>query len=620
MTEQLRSRGLHLFRGARAFTALCSRVAAFVLFACALNSACERQTRITEAAFELHTSMGCELGATEELALVALGDFPSRRASFDVRDSQASFDQFPVGTRELSIEGRFADVGAATGRANVVAAAGGVPRSVVMLPEGRSCPLSDRGITAGDGAAVAALPGGGLLSAGGTSVDGKILSSAVAVAPGEILANPVPDGMLFRRRFGTATAASGWIVIAGGSEGAGETYEVFDTVRGVFARELSRKLANSRMEHGAALLPDGSVLLVGGRSEPDGPPLATAEVIRLEPPVPDQPNDLVEARVAPTVLVLDSGAVIVAAGRDGDGNVVPSLERFEVASRQFLPLDLDLPSYENVVAVALPGARIAWLGCDTRSHVCGLTLVLLHGDEPVRVDTELDWQSSTPLGLSTLRAVALDDGRLLVTGRDPDALMLSRAFVIDLDRRTIESVEATRAPTVLIPLEDGTIAELDPFGTSLRRAASFSIYDSPKGNLLAADSQRVAIDAPDRWERSEDGWKALVPGARIDIPHMEFGNFSVELHLDGDALVQIATSDAPELAVKVGSRISAPGCPKLTASGNVVWERRAGAVVVKRSDSDDQACVIPLPSTSRAKLAIEAEIDAVLRELRVTRL
>jgi hypothetical protein len=612
MPKQLRVRGLRL---------------PSLAFACIFACACEPDAIVRVAAFELRTATGCELGAIEELELVALGDFPSLREGFDVRAPTATFEKFPLGTRELAIEGKFTSAESAGGRTTLVAAAGGtdsaMPSSIVVLPEGRSCPLSDLGIVAGEGAVVVALPRGGILIAGGTSSDGQVLSSAAAVAAGELIGTPVPDGMLQPRRYATGTVAGAWVVVAGGvadaRSRADATFEVFDTARGRFAGELSRKLSNARMEHGAALLPDGNVLLVGGRSEPGGAPLATAELIRLAPPAPDPPGDLVDARVEPTVLVLDSGAVIVAGGRDEAGAVVPSLERLEAAAKRFVRLEL-LPSYENVAAVALPGARIAWLGCDTRSHACGLTLVLLRGDEPVQVDVALDWQSAAPLGLARLRAAALDDGRLLVTGRDPDATMMSRAFVIDLDARTIDEIEASRAPSVLAALADGAISELDAFGTSLRRLGSFSVYDSPQGNLLEPSARRIALDAPDRWKRASDGLRALVSGARVDIPHLQFGSFRLELRFEGEALIRIATTDATDLAIGAGARVSAPGCPQLPAAGRLVVERRSSGVAIKLDANAPDACVVPLPGSSPARLAIEAETDAVLHDLRVTRL
>jgi hypothetical protein len=593
------------------------------LLAGVLLGACEPETRITDAAFELHTSMGCELGAADSVELAALGDFPTQRERFSLDAPTSTFENFPLATRELGLSGVFAGA-LATGRAALLASDGELPHSMIVLPEARSCPLSDRGIAAGAGAVVAALPDGGMLIAGGTASDGKVLKSAVSVGPGELIGEDVPDGMFLRRRYATATRVGTRVVVAGGAEGPGgsaeETYEVYDSVLGIFARELSDQLLGARMEHGAALLPDGSILLAGGRSEPGGAPLATAELVRLVPPAPDQPGDLVVARVAPNVLVLDSGAVIVAGGRDAAGALVASLERFEAAAKRFVRIVLDLPSYENAVAVALPGARVAWVGCDAHSPRCGVTLILLHGAEPVQVDLPLDWASAAPLGLSAVRAIALDDGRMLITGRDPDANMMSRALLVDLDAQQIESVEASRAPNVLVSLADGSVAELDPFGTSLRRLGSFSVYDSPSGDVLTVEARRAVLDAAPRWNRSDEGLRALVSGARIDVPHLRFGNFRCELRFDGDALIQIATSDAPALAIGVGARVSAPGCSGPSASGRVVLERRPGSIGLRVGSSGRDGCSVTFPSTSPARIAIEATVDTVIRSLEITRL
>jgi hypothetical protein len=587
-----------------------------------LLAACKADPEVSEAVFELHTSMGCELGRPRDTELLALGDFPTRRARFDPASPTSGFDTFPLGTREIAIDGQFANAERAGGRAPLAAAIGGVPNSLVVLPEGRSCPLSDIGFVARDGAAVASLPRGGLLIAGGTDSDGQAASSAAILTAGQLIAEPVPDGMLLRRRYASAVVAGTLVLVTGSDEGGGasETYEVFDSVRGVFARESIRQLTGPRMQHGAALLPDGSILLAGGRAEPDGAPLASAELIRLTPPTPEQPSDLIEARVAPTVLVLDSGAVLVAGGRDADDAVLPRLERFEAAAKRFVRIDLELPVYEFATAVSLPGARIAWIGCDTRTRRCGLTLVLFGDAEPVRIDVPLDWEAFVPLGLSALRAVALDDGRVLVTGREPDANMMRRALVVDIGARALEAYEATRAPTVLTALADGLIAELDAFGTSLRNLGSFSVYDSPKGDLLAQPSRRTVIDAPDRWEQSDEGLRALVSGARLDVPHLQFTNVRLDLRIDGDALIGFTPVDASEFAVGVGSRASAPGCPKFKASGRVIIERRGTAVSVKLAPDGSDVCRTTMPSASPARIAIRAEADAVLKRLELTRL
>lgn len=593
--------------------------------ALACLSACEADVEVSEAAFELHSVMGCELGSAERLEVRALGDFPARSDAFDAGAMRRNFDRFPLGTRELAVDGAFERAEVAGGRAILAAADGGEASPIVVLPEGRSCPLGDQFVVASEGAAVAPLPNGGLLIAGGQGSDGKIALSAVVLRPGRTLSEQVEDGMFLRRQHANAVLAGDKIIVSGGiSEPGGsaaDTYEVFDPALGVFARELNDHLSDARMEHGGAVLPDGQVLLVGGRAAPNMPPLATAELIHLEGAASDAPTDLVEARVAPEVLVLDSGAVIVAGGRDADGATVTSLERYEAAARRFVRLEGSLPAYERAVAIALPGTRIAWLGCDSdAAKRCGLTLVLLRETEPVYLDVPLDWAAYVPDGLNMLHAVALDDGRILALGRDPRGSMMSRALVIDPAEPSITAYEATRAPSALVSLTDGLIAEIDPFGTSLRRLGSSSAFEDPEGDLLVGEIPRAAIDAPDRWERRNDSFTALVSGARVDVTKLRFGDVRVELDLSGDALLRLSGEGAPDLAIGVGTRVSARGCPQLAATGSVWLERRGDAIEVRPGASSRQRCTLTWPGAGLVRLAVEAEADATLEFLRATRL
>lgn len=597
-----------------------------MLVALQLAWGCAPELEVTEVALELRVPSGCELGAAESLELRALGDFPARRERFDLRARRTTFDGVPIGTRELVIEGQFAAGALASGRASVVATQGGEPAPIVLLPESRSCPLGDPAAVARAGVAAAPLPGGGFLIAGGGDASGQILSRAWVLRAGRVLLDEVPDGMLLRRRDASATRVGGAVLVAGGaSDASGEadqTFEVYDPVRGAFARELSRKLsAGSRMEHGAALLADGRVLLAGGRSEPAGAPLATAQLIRLEPPEQEQPSDLNTARIAPEVLVLDSGAVLVVGGRDEHGAVVTRVERFEAAAARFVTLDVDLPAYEDVAVAALPGARLAWVGCDTRARIaCGFVIVLVRGEEPIAIDVALPWPERVPRGLVSLRAITLEDGRVLVTGREPDASMASRAFVLDPSERTLEPDEASRAPTVVLRLDDGVVAELDPAGASLRRLGSFSVYDTPPAELVAVERLRVALDAPERWERSSRGLRALVRGARLDVPRLRFGAMRVELELSGSLQLRLSAADAPELTLHIGgAEPAADGCGPVPAGARVFLERR-GELVRVWSERPASSCSVRWRARGLAALALEAEADAVLRSLRVRRL
>ncbi len=591
--------------------------AVFAAFVCA--GACTTPAEVTEVALALRAPPGCELGPAERLTLRVLGDFPPRAERLTANAAAATFDRLPLGTRELAIDGLFASETRASGRALVAAAGSGEPLPVVLLPDAASCPLGDEALVSTEGVAIAPLPSGGMLIAGGTAADGSVVSRAWVLHAGRTLIEELPEGMLIRRRYASASRAGDVIVIAGGtsdaSGGAEDTYEVYDALSGTFLRERSARLsAGARMEHGAALLSDGSLLLVGGRNGPGAAPLASVQRIRLDGAAVPQPEALNTARIAPQVLVLDSGAVIVAGGRDGSGALVTTLERFEGAARRFVTLDPPLTQFEEGVAVALPGARIAWLGCDRRGQgACGLELVLLGGEEPVRIHVPLDWPE---LGLTTLRAVALEDGRILVTGREPDAARTSRAFAIDLDQRSLEPLDASRAPDVLVSLADGTIAELDPVGTSLRRTGSVSAYESPSGNMLDDAYPRVVLDAPDRWERSAEGLRALVAGASGELPRLRFGDFRLGMRLRGAGILQLRAAEVSALSIQLGA--SSPRCPALR--GEVLLERRGPSVRLWSRDDTAPACTLDWPGSGLAAVSFRADADTLLEELWVTRL
>jgi hypothetical protein len=241
--------------------------------------------------------------------------------------------------------------------------------------------------------------------------------------------------------------------------------------------------------------------------------------------------------------------------------------------------------------------------------------------ETRRLDTAIAFMEQAPLGLLDLRLIGLDDGRLLVTGRDPGAVV-SRAFVVDLAAQTIEASEASRAPSVLLALADGAIAELDAAGSSLRRAGSISRYDSPDEDLVSGDA-RLALDAAEHWERSAEGLHARAPEARLDVPRLRFADVRVELAGTGALTVVLAAPGAPDLPLRLaaGERPAA-GCPRLTDNRDLVAriERSAGSVEISVGASPKITCRVPWATQGTARVALIARNNALLRSLRVTRL
>lgn len=592
------------------------------------SAGCEAPVQYTELAIRLSEAAGCELADAQHLQVSALGDFPAEHAALS-SDEGASLEDFPLATRELAVDGTFGRVHAA-GRIDASSARTERGAELWVMPDQRSCPLADSAAKATDGAAVVALARGALLVAGGTDAEGRAVTSAVVLRSGRDLLELVPDdGLLLRRSHASATAVGEWVVVAGGATGsAGEghdSFEVYDDTRGVFAREQSGRLGAPRLEHAAAALPDGRLLVAGGRAEVGGEALASAELIALtgEPRPEPVTLALATARIAPELLALDSGVHVLVGGVATSGETVRSIERFDLERERFVPFEVELPDHAHAVAAALPGDRVAWFGCGPlEAPSCALSLALVRGERASVHPLELDFASALPRGLLEPRMLAQEDGRLLITGRDPEAAISARALVVDPSARSVVAVDASRTPTRLAALTDGVIVELDRVGGSVRRSGSASEYQSPEGELLTDEALPPALDHPDRWRRSDEGLEALVEDARLDVPRLRFADFTVSVVARGRWRAIVAATGAPELRLSFGSgQPPASGCAlgaeTEATDASIRLERRGATVTL--IDGAGARCALTWPATGRARLAIEAGQGALLQSLRVSR-
>ncbi len=606
---------------------------ATLLVLLALVAACAPSPEVSTLALSLHQLPSCALGSASGLSLQALGDFPSQSERLDPALGTLSLDSFPLQTRELKIEASFAHgTGKPTASGRVSLLPPLMPRSVLLLPQSTACVLGDPLAVAPAGSVAAALADGGVLIAGGLGSDSIALSSVLLLPAGAQLVQQVPDGMLLRRAYATATSVGELVVIAGGgadkSGSAQETYEIFDAISGKFSATLSKKLLTGpRMQHAAARLPDGRLLLVGGRAAPDGPLLHSAEL--LDPVTAERiaimgNAGLVDGRLSPQLLVLDSGEVLVAGGYDTAGKSVTSVERFDPRTRSFRRLSLRLTAHSEALASELPGGRFAWLGCDTgKAAGCSLSLQLSTTQDFISVPVAIDFAGHTPAGLTELRMLTLADGRLFVTGSDPSATIAHRAFVIDPSTATISPRDAVRVPSSVLRTGDGTLLELDAFGASLRREDTASAYDSPSTNLLASGSPWVALDAPAHWQRDTTGLHALVVGSRLDLAALRFADLRVEL--DGQGSFTLGWSAEPgagasdtHVSVSAGT-LRAEGCNVALPKGATLVASRHGRSLQLSSSTGAALCSTSLPAGA-LRLWLSAEPGAQLRRLTATRL
>lgn len=613
---------------------------------------CAAPAEVTTATLALHSLPSCDVAPPKQLRLRASGDFPAIDVKRDsVRDASITLDEFPIDTDYVAFEAGSGKASAG-GLTLLLAGQGDLARSVLLLPYGTSCPLGDPLATAAPGAALAALPDGGLLIAGGSGEDGMPVASARVLPPGEALVQEIAGGMLFRRAGASATLAGDRVVVAGGGQDDGrgalanDSFEIYDVASGVFDKLQSDHLVEShaRRDHGSALLGNGRVLLAGGCNRlgmtapadvsSDVPrctatgaePLANAEWIDPSSGKSIAIKGVMNvARVAPRVLVLDSGAVLIALGWDEAGQLVPEVERFQPDTGTFHDIGVRLPVNASAAVTALEGERVLYAGCDANAD-CELALLVPDATRGfARVDLPKELGSSARLhGLDHLRLLPLHDGRVLLAARETSTGM-RMGFVIDLNAVKVDPADLTRVPDQLLELADGTRVEADSEGISLARQDAQSPLDDAPEPVVSDKAQHLTLDVATRWRHDDNGLAASHEEARADLPFLRFADVRIELVLESSATgtLLLERAAAAPVEIELGQDTIGFGSCKLARARDakvpISIERHAGALTL-HSGSQDKACDAPQLARDRIGIAIRLAAESRLSSLRVTRL
>jgi hypothetical protein len=579
---------------------------------------CSSAPEFTVITLALREVPSCSVGSASTLWVGARGDFPAIEQQID-SGTPLAIDAFPLATEWLRVEAEDANgpIGAVA-RVTIESPR----RELLMLPLGRSCPLGDPAAAVSPGSALAPLPAGGLLIAGGADAEGDVTESARILPPGRDLVVPVEQGMLLRRSGASATALGERVLVAGGGAGlrgeAHDTFEIYLSSERRFEPSMVGRLLAPRRDHGAAGLARGRVLLVGGRSEGDGDPLSTTEIVDVDAGMASPGAQLATARNRPSVLVQGSGSVLVALGTDARGRIVRDVERIDEGSETARRV-ASLPPDEQAAVVAVEGDRIVYLGCADGSGGCQLLVLLPAGTDDYQQIAAVAPAALELAGvraLSRLAMLALRDGRLLITGESTEAAPARRAFLVDLNHGRVASTELSRVPDHLLELADGMLAEVDGFGTSLARHDVISELDDAPDPLLAAGL--VALDAPARWEELDGSLHALT-AARFDLPALRFRDLRVELALTGSGSLLLEPDRAPALPIELTpDRVAFGSCELPRAGAETLALERRGAELVLQVGGEQRRC--PLPGDlERVSVAFEAAAGTILTSLRILR-
>jgi large repetitive protein len=385
-------------------------------------------------------------------------------------------------------------------------------------------------------------------------------------------------------------------------------------------------MAVGRDGPGAALLPDGRVLVVGGYHNPGGVYEASTEIYNPStnsfgagPPTPTE-------LYAPAVASLPDGRVLIAGGYDGS-NVVARADVFNPSTGTYSPVGPLLHPRENTAAAPLADGRILVVGgYDNSGNSVNTTEIF---------DPKTNTFSLGPT-LPTRRygaAVAsISGGRVLVAGGydSNTSAYFDSAFSLDSGATAFSPVGSLPAHSYApagasLPQGRALVAGGydSPSGDYVTRALIFdpttnSFSSAGIGNLSHAAEEAAAVELRDGRVLVVGGWngEALNTAEVLSVPTNSFKSklkgqkvtFSITnegVAQTTDVSTKVATSAKKKKAPKLVKTTSKHGGPgkitvkiKLTKQGNAKL-REKGKLKVRVVYTPDQG----LSATKKLKLS-----------------
>jgi hypothetical protein len=498
----------------------------------------------------------------------------------------------------------------------------------LVLPLTRTCSVRDEEFAGFEGSALALagdedlLLAGGLNRGGGATRDVRLLH----VATRELTNDARGLDVLRTDATGLTLAKETW-VLGGASEDregalAWDTFDRFQAETRMFIG-LGR-MREPRVLPAALALLDGSVLVAGGLRAPAGEPLTSIESIAADGTDAEAwDSELPFGASELGLFGLDDGSVVAVASMAGES----ALARIDVGSRGVATLKG--PSFSAnasappALVAALPGERLALVEADATSGETTGSVFIMFEDNTFlkiadpRATSEPRWLASIA-GISRGRVLALQDGRLLLTGLRQGRPI---ARLLDPARRDVSSRALDIAVDRLFLRPDGSALMVGEEGVRILREDAQSAYDNPGGNLLADDSGALCLDAFGRFVREGLGLRATVRGARFDLVPLRYRDVRIELAVEGDAELVLTRADGSQRSIAVGTDSVGPAYCKLsvTAGAPIEIERREERVTL-RSDDLSHSCQLDGMSGPIAIGLRALAVDARVSELRVTRL
>jgi N-acetylneuraminic acid mutarotase len=354
------------------------------------------------------------------------------------------------------------------------------------------------------------LPGGRVLVAGGKVRDSTgIVPEAITEVYTPAAGAWAPAGALSqgRRDHTTTLLPDGKLLVVGGRDRQANvfaTVDVYDTAKGTWSSTSALKLQQARDGHTATLLLDGRVLVVGGYG--GGAALASTEVYDPSSTATGTwsfAERLQQARYGHTATLLPDGRVLVVGGYGG-GAALASAEVYDPLQRSWSFTGPLKQARDNHTATLLPDGKVLVVG-GRQDYYTPLSSAELY--DPLTGE----WSTARPMPRAHFlhAATLLVDGKVLVTG-GVDGSRHSLAFteVYDPDSGAWSpagSLNAPRSQHTATLLPGGRVLVVGGSGSSFSSPAP-EVYDPATGLWFSAGALAQA---------REHHTATLLPGGKV---------------------------------------------------------------------------------------------------------
>jgi hypothetical protein len=596
---------------------------------------CQKDPVVTTRTVTLHAPQGCAAGLADLDAMAygvyrSLGDFdaPAPPGGHPLVPEGVALPEIDPRARALLVDATEGEGGREWMGLTGVAPSGAV--DLLLLPELTSCafhgPLTQRA-----GAVMAPVGGGRVLVVGGKGASGAALPATLALSLATGAVTPVNPDLATPRNGAAITGFGPGGLVSGGLDVHGavlDRAEVYAPDRGGFEPDAI-VLGAARASAGAVVLATGETLLVGGVGTDGTTALDSMEIVDPATRTARTTNvaRLAVARIAPSVLRLASGEILVAGGVGSNGAAIARLEWFSADASQPTIRAEDLVAGSARAYVALQsGGALAVVAPPPGADGTFQNTWIIDADGVLEPAASIAGALSQPALFG-----GAGDAPVLWTG---DRWLRWEPWLGTFGALgALDDVPAQVGATTASP-DPGLALWVDPSNPAAPRvtALRFDVrgeYSPLSSPLLLSDAEdtspdHLATDGAVTFDPALFGGALqLVPGASAFVTDRTYADVRIELDAPSGAPALLVLRDALGHELEVGGA-SCPGAVVTGSALTLVVERRGSSLKWSVSgNAPSSPCATPFAPDARLTIGVRGAPDlthSVARNLRVTRL